>query len=283
MTHTSAHFVAAPSPTGAPVNRLFVMLPGTGAVPRFYRQIVRTGAEEGHHAIGLTYPNDTAVGDLCRTSSDPDCAGKVRREILTGEDLSPLVAINRDASIVGRLEDLVRYLSQTYPAEGWGQLLLAGQLNWSRITVAGHSQGAGHAAYLGKMRSLDRIVMFSGPSDLGPGNASLARWPSLPNLTPASRQYGFTHVADDLTPLALVDTNWTLLGMAAFGPTASVDGATPPYGGSRRLVTGAPPNPDPGGPTPSPTHASPVVDAFTPRDAEGRPAYRPVWVHLAFP
>lgn len=238
-TNTSAHFVVTPNPAVTAQNRLFVMLPGTGGIPRFYREIVRTGASRGYHAIGLTYLNDTAVGDLCAPSSDPDCAGKARREILTGADLSPVVSVNRDGSIVGRLEDLIRYLDRTFPTEGWGQLLVSGQLNWSRITVAGHSQGAGHAAYLGKLQALDRLVMFAGPGDVGLTPTTPAPWLSLPNVTPAGRQFGFTHTGDELAPLALVSQNWTLLGLSEFGPNTSVDGAAAPYGLSRRLVTSA--------------------------------------------
>jgi hypothetical protein len=129
---------------------------------------------------------------------------------------------------------------------------------------------------------LDRIVLFSGPSDVGLTVASPALWLSQPSLTPANRYFGFTHVADDLVPLALVSRNWTALGLSDGGPQASVDGAAPPYSGSRQLLTSAPPNPNPIGSTPSPTHASPVVDAFTPIDAQGTPVYRPVWASLAF-
>jgi hypothetical protein len=264
-------------------NRLFVMLPGTGGIPRFYREVVRTGASRGYHAVGLTYPNDTAVGDLCAPNPDPDCAGKARREILTGTDLSPVVSVNRDGSIIGRLEDLIRYLDRTFPSEGWGRLLASGQLDWSRITVAGHSQGAGHAAYLGKLFSLDRLVMFSGPADVGLTPTTPATWLSLPNVTPASRQFGFTHTGDELVPLALVSQNWTLLGLSEFGPNTTVDGASPPYGLSRRLVTSAAPSPGAATITPQPRHSSPVVDAVTPLDAQGAPLYRPVWIYLAFP
>ncbi len=282
-TNTAGHFVVTPNPAVAPDNKLFVMLPGTGGIPRFYREIVRTGASQGYHALGLTYPNDTAVGDLCLGSADPDCAGKARREIITGEDLSPVVAITPANSITGRLTALVAHLAATWPSEGWGQFISAGQLNWQHITVAGHSQGAGHAAFLGKLQLLDRIVMFSGPGDVGLTPITPAPWFSLPNVTPAERQYGFTHTADELVPLALVSQNWSLIGLSTFGPVTSVDTAAAPYGGSRRLVTSATPNPSPPGTVPQPRHSSPVVDAVTPLDALGAPLYRPVWIYLAFP
>lgn len=272
-----------PNPAFAVDNRLFVMLPGTGAVPRFYRQIVRTGAAEGYHAVGLTYPNETAVGDLCSPSPDPDCAGKTRREIITGADLSPVAAVDTANSITGRLLALLTYLDTTYPTEGWGQYVIGGQPNWGRITVAGHSQGAGHAGYFAKLHSMDRVVMFSGPSDVGLTVTTPATWPSLPNITPPARQFGFTHTADELVPLALIANNWSLSGLSAFGPLTSVDSAQPPYGSSHQLITSAAPNPNPPVPNAAPAHASPVVDALSPVDAQGNFVYRPVWVYLAFP
>lgn len=259
------------------------MLPGTTAIPRFYREIVRTGATRGYHAIGLTYPNDVSVGDRCAGSGDPDCAGKVRREVITGEDTSPLIAISRTESITGRIVSLLGHLDRTYPSEGWGQFLAGGQPDWSRIVVAGHSQGGGHAGYLAKLTSLARTVMFSSPGDVGLTPGTPAAWYSLANQTPLSRQYGFTHTDDELLPFALIANNWRSIGIDQFGTPVLVEAAAPPYGGSHQLTTSLLPNPSPPGPVAAPMHASPVVDAATPRGPDGQPVYRAVWIALAFP
>lgn len=278
----SANFVVRPD--GAAMRgRLFVMLPGTTAIPRFYREIVRTGAQRGYHGIGLTYPNAQTVESFCFASADPDCIGKARSEIITGTDTSPVVAIGADNSIAGRLADLLRSLHQNFPAEGWNQYLRGSQPDWSRIVLAGHSQGAGHAGYAAKLFSIHRVAMFSGPSDTGRAMAVSAPWFGLPNVTPPDRQFGFTHVNDELVPVAFVIGNWGLQGLGSFGPAVSVDAVAPPFGGSHRLTTALPPNPAPPAPVPDPAHSSPVVDAVTPLDANGVPAYRPVWIHMAFP
>ncbi len=282
-TNLSAYTAINPDPGVAAKGRLFLMLPGTGAIPRFYRFILRTGAPRGYHTIGLTYPNDTAIGTLCAGSAVADCAGLARNEVITGSDTSPLVSVDRANSITGRLISLLTYLNSTYPNEGWGQYLAGGQPNWAIITVAGHSQGSGHAAYLAKQQNLDRTVMFSGPADTGITAGSQAPWLSLPNITPASRQYGFTHTGDTLVPLALVGRNWDQIGLAAFGVAVSVDGAAQPFGNSRKLTTSLAPNPNPPSPVPDPEHSSPIVDAVTPLTAAGTPAYAPVWNHIAFP
>lgn len=275
------HVAINPSAGVDPRGRLFVMLPGSLASPRFYRDIVRTGPPRGYHAIGLAYVNDRAVNLICAGSIDPDCTAHVRREVIFGEPASPFVDVDRANSIIGRLVALLAHLDQRHPGEGWGQFLAGGEPDWSKITVAGHSQGGGNAAYLAKFVRLDRAVMFAAPGD-GVGPGTLAPWLSLPSMTPAERLYGFMHVEDDLVPLARVLSAWSAMGLGAFGPPASVDGAAAPWGGSRQLLTSAQPRGQPGGPF-SPTHGAPVVDAVTPVDGEGRPVYRPVWIAMAFP
>lgn len=282
-TNLSPHFVINPDPQVVARGRLFVMLPGTLAVPNTYQDIVRTGAARGYHALGLTYPNDDAIEGLCGSSSDPDCAGRARREVITGEDTSPLVNVTPANSITNRLVALLQFLDLSFPNEGWGQFLAGGQPLWSRITIAGHSQGGGHAGFFAKLVELDRAVMFSAPGDTGVAPASAAQWLSLPNVTPVDRQFGFTHVNDNLAPLANVSRAWQAIGLGAFGGLTSVDGASAPFGNARQLTTSAPPNPNPTGPSASPTHGAPVVDAVTPRDGQGRPIYAPVWIYLAFP
>lgn len=278
----SDHF--AVNPTSASMrNRLFVMLPGTNAVPRFYRLIVRAGAARGFHSIGLTYPNGEAVGTICASSLRPDCPGEVRREIITGIDASPLVSISLANSITGRLVALLTYMHSNYPNEGWGQYLVGGAPNWSVITVAGHSQGAGHAAFMAKLHVLDRIAMFSGPSDTGNGNGSPAQWIALPNATPAARQYGFTHQQDELVPLALIEFNWNQIGLGVFGASTSVDGRAAPFGDRRQLTTNIAIPVSPLSPSTAPAHSGTVVDVVTPLTSLGEPLYLPVWNYMLFP
>ncbi len=280
----AANFVLNPDPAVAPTGRLFVMLPGTGAIPRNYRTVVRTGSARGYHGIGLTYPNATAVGDLRAGTVDPDCTGNTRREIITGDPLSTLVAVDAANSITGRLAALLTKLDRDFPTEGWGQFLRNGTVDWSLVTIAGHSQGSGHAAYMAKLYSLDRTLMFSGPSDVPTPGLGAARWFGLPNVTPVTRQYGFTHIDDELVPYALVQNNWAAIGLGTVGGTpVSVDTASPPYGGSRQLYTAATPSMLGQVVSAFPKHASPVADGITPSNPQGTPLYAPVWTYLAFP
>jgi hypothetical protein len=282
VADTRPHVIINAASAGAK-GRLFVMLPGTRGPARGYRLILREGAARGYHAIGLNYDNPIAVNEVCPFSPDPDCAGNMRREIIEGADRSPLVAVAPPASIIGRLTTLLTHLAQTAPNEGWDAFLTGGQPNWSRISVGGHSQGSGHAGLMSKLLVLDRAVMFSGPGDLGLQGRGIADWLSLPALTPAARLYGFTHRADELVPLALVQTQWRTLGLEAFGAAVEVDGGTAYAGPSRQLLTTVPPNPAGSTPSDSPFHGATVVDPVTPLDAAGRPLFAATWVYLAFP
>ncbi len=279
-TDLEAHIVITP-PGAAARGRLFVMLPGTDAPPSPYKLIVRRGAQRGFHTIGLNYPNAEAVAELCLLNGDVNCSGNVRRETITGTDSSTLVSVTAANSITGRLTSLLTYMAATFPNEGWGQFLTSGKPNWALITMAGHSQGAGHAGYLAKLESLDRVVMFAGPAEPATASGQLAAWLSQPNITPVSRQYGFGHTADPLVRLTSLTANWNQIGLNSLGGTVSVDSIAAPYSSSHQLLTSAAPNPA----TPSTTaaHSSMIVDVFTPLDASGQPIYRPVWDYLAFP
>lgn len=75
-------------------------------------------------------------------------------------------------SLKQRLGDLFAYLHTEYPTEGWNEFLMDPLLfggsnfpRWDNIIVSGHSQGAGHAAYLAKTETLHGAVMISGPQD----------------------------------------------------------------------------------------------------------------------
>lgn len=272
-----------PGSGATPKGRLFVMLPGTGGTPDLQRLILRTGVARGYHAIGLPYPNENTIAEYCVGQTDPNCTGNVRREVISGVDVSGQIVISPVNSIVGRLTRSLAHLASTYPGEGWERFLVDGAVDWSVVTIAGHSQGSGHAAYMGKLYSLDRLVMFSGPSDTGTGNGMPAAWLSLPNVTPSSRQYGMTHAADELVPATLVLGNWGLLGLGSSGLPVSVDEASPPYKNSHQLLATAPHNPGAPGWITYPFHLATALDAFVPRTGQGTPAYAPAWEYLAFP
>jgi hypothetical protein len=276
-TDLDSHFAVNPAPAVAARQRLFVFMPGTFGKPQNVRAIIREAAASGLHAIGLNYPNNATVGSLCSGSADANCHGNVRTEILTGDDTTSLVSITRANSIENRLIKLLQALHSQAPTEGWNTYLTgAGQPDWPRIRVAGHSQGGGHAGVIAKRYAVDRAIYFSAPADAVAGQP--AAWMSAVGVTPGTRQAGFAHQRDELVSLAQIGAAWQTLGLT--GALTSVDGATAPFGSARQLTTGAAANP--GGTAQAPLHGSTVVDDVTPRGTDGTPLFVPVWRYLAF-
>ena len=82
------------------------------------------------------------------------------------------------------------------PGQGWGEYIQGKEIQWEKIIVAGHSQGAGHAAYLGKKFRLAGVLILSGPQDYLNYFHSPAGWLSGPSQTPPSRYFAFLHLRD---------------------------------------------------------------------------------------
>lgn len=267
------HLVLAPTTAR---KRLFLYIEGTTIATSMGQDILRTAVRRGYHVISLAYHNGETVAALCRNAPDADCTGKVREEILTGEDVSPLVSIAKPDAVEPRLYRLLAYLKNAFPDEGWGDFLGQDGVDWSLVSVAGHSQGAGHVALLAKRHALLRAVMISGVADVT-GAGRTAPWLFRPSATPLERQYGFSHVADPVVPLAVAKASWKAIGLDTFGPPQSIDAAQAPYGGSHELTTahfsGANVNP----------HLAMGLDRFLPRDEHGEPLYTPVWQVMALP
>lgn len=209
---------------------------------------------------------------ICAGSNDPNCPELVRLEILDGTDRSTYIDVDRANSIENRLIELLQFLDASYPGEGWGGYLDgAGQLRWDLMAFAGHSQGAGHAAMIGKLHLVHRVALFSGTEP--------APWTSQPLATPSDRYYGLVHELEDLyAPIVL---SWSYLSIP--GALTNVDINSPPYGGSHRLQTQVvPAGTTPGG---APNyHGSVVNDQSTPLAADGQtPLLRAVWVTMIGP
>ena len=205
---------------------LFLFLPGTGGQPECCQDLLETAAETGFLAIGLTYPNTEAVGKICL--NDLSCYGIVRQNDFDGSAPSTFSDITPANSIQSRLVDLLLYLAARHPRQGWGQFLDGPTPVWSRIVVAGHSQGGGDAAYVAKIRRVEGVVMLSSPVDSSATDPPVpATYLTTGHLTPLERYVAFDHVDDPFHDKIVAD--WTALDLQSFGPAASVDGSRPPF------------------------------------------------------
>jgi hypothetical protein len=267
------HYICSPSDPQNADGRLFLFIPGTGATPADYTLLTQEAAHAGLHAIALRYPNDKSVNlQLCPSSLDGDCHGKIRAETLTGVDASPLIDVDEANSISGRLERLVDWLSLEYPEEAWERFLnTEGSIDWSRIVVSGHSQGAGHAAFIAYQYAVDHAVLFAW-ADVRRGE--IAPWlQQTVSVTPPEDYYLFWH-AEDERVTNHADALITVLGLGQYGGSVVVDGLLPPYNGSHSLIATAPP------PVGQRAHNVHVVDWALALDPDGLPLYRDVWHYL---
>lgn len=251
--------------------RLLVHLPGSYGKPENSQRYMQEMAAAGNHVIGLRYPNSWEVIDLCATDPDLTCYERVRLEIIDGTDRSTLVAVNANNSIINRLIKLLQYLHATWPGEGWDQYLDNGQPFWSRLQFSGHSQGAGHAAVIGKYYVLDRVLMFAAPGD---GNSyGVAPWQDRNHVTPTAGYFGFNHDRDNL-PAKLAA--WTLMGLADYGAPIDVDSVAAPYNNTHMLHSDALPSTG----SYNDAHGAVVTDEKTPLLPDGTPLYAPVWRYM---
>jgi len=280
-TSTEANVVINPVPSVAAAHKLFVFLPGTDGVPDMYRFILRSGASRGYHAIGLNYQNGPApVGLICAISTDPNCFWNVRREIITGQDTSSDISVALPNAIVTRLSKALTYLSQNSAAEGWAEYLVNGAVDWSKVVVAGHSQGGGHAGVIAKLVTVSRACYFSSPPDWDPVGQQPAPWEmsSQASATSPVVQFGLAGLQDPSVPYSQLSVIWQGLGLV--GPAVSIDGNTS-FRGSHVLTTNAQPATLTG--VGEPFHGLTVRDLYTPVTSSGIPVFDAAWAYLCFP
>lgn len=253
--------------------KLLVFMPGAKNQPVSWQLLPQEAARLGYHVIGLMYQNDVGVDAACKGSTDPDCAGNMRLEVIDGIHRSELVDVTPANSIDNRLTKLLIYLDAQFPDEGWSRFLEDDAPKWSQIAVSGQSQGAGQAAMIGKIRHVDRVIMFSGPPDgRVPGEAEA--WISI-GETPAVKYFGLFHNRDQY--VAGIRLNLAALDLQRFGEPVMPELSAPPYGGTHILVTDL--NPQKGYVTPNP-HQSSARDDNTPLGPDGTPLLRDAWRYV---
>lgn len=174
---------------------LIFMIQGTGASASDYLPVDKVFAEMGYHVIGVDYMNDV-ISTVCLHSKDSACAGDFRKEIITGDQVSNVVQVDSANSLLNRFKTFLQYLIKTDPKGDWHEFMAHNKPVWKDIIVAGHSQGAGHAAYLGKMFKVNKVLIFSGPQDYLETLNMPAPWLSMKGATPADRYYAFLNLRD---------------------------------------------------------------------------------------
>jgi hypothetical protein len=257
------------------LNKLLVYFPGTGARPYDYLKFCKTAANMGFHAISLSYENQLAVNyHACGKSTDTTCHRRARHEIWFGEDTHEIIEVDFNNSIINILQYLLVYLIENHPDENWSQYYEDGNINWEKITVAGHSQGGGHAGFAAKNFRVDKSIMIAASDWV---NGQTADWIRQPGPTEKEKYYGFIH-SQDLPAAAIIMPTWRDYGILDFGQPVNVDVTEPPYNNVHGLMTELP-VPDSIRP-----HNYVIVDCFTPNaDNYTDYLYSAVWKYLLEP
>ncbi len=205
--------IALYDPQVASAHRLLVFFVGTGSKAESSLTIDSAFTKWGYHAIGLDYEN-SVLAVSCAHSQNSACFDHYREAIVTGAPVSDEINVDRANSILNRLQKLLVYLVKNDPDGGWSEFVADGQPVWSRVVVAGHSQGSGHAAYLGKMFDVDNVLMFSGPQDYLDDLGEPAPWQARPSATPPSRFFAFLNENDPFNVHHQIANCMVLMGLS---------------------------------------------------------------------
>lgn len=190
----SGHFVTV-NMSDTSGKKLLVSIPGTTGSADAMRYLDSVAALEGYHAISLDYPNNRNTASFIN-STDKAAFNKFRQELDFGTPISDSISVDTLNSIINRITKLIIYLANTRTGEGWNNFLDHEQIIWERVTLAGHSQGAGHVSYIGHAFRVHKVIMLSGPQDFLANFDMPAPWLSADSKTPYNNYYSLLHEDD---------------------------------------------------------------------------------------
>jgi hypothetical protein len=249
------HYLYLP-PLLTDTGKLLVFLGGGNGSARGPQNIYPVAATQGYRVIGLTYP--AAQANSCH---DLSCYGNAYREVVTGEN-SPDPGGNKTTvgehpqdSIVNRLVRVLEWADTHYQNDGWGRYLTtAGTVDWTRVHLAGHSNGSSHSSFMGTLAQfggVGRIGLFAGPND-GHGGTTEADWNPATyiqetEVPTSARYFGLVHERNHAPnapdpPIYQIYKNWQTFGMEGphhperffFDPSP---GETQDFDGAHMLVS----------------------------------------------
>ena len=218
------------------INKLLLFMGGSFSTPKNYDRVCDHAASLGFDVISLSYFNNVAAAPL-GSSSDPFIFDNYRDEICFGNQVSNAVDVDVLNAINSRTVNLLQYLNLEYPNQNWKQYLTSSNtLIWEKIIVSGHSQGSGHACFLGKQNSVNKVIMFSGPNDYSTFFNEPANWLTQSGATALDKHFSLLHVEDNI--LAFDNQVSNLKGLGLLSSTEDpilVDDLASPYSKANSL------------------------------------------------
>eukprot|EP00429_Kryptoperidinium_foliaceum_P070074 CAMPEP_0176070036 /NCGR_PEP_ID=MMETSP0120_2-20121206/34971_1 /TAXON_ID=160619 /ORGANISM="Kryptoperidinium foliaceum, Strain CCMP 1326" /LENGTH=388 /DNA_ID=CAMNT_0017403675 /DNA_START=10 /DNA_END=1176 /DNA_ORIENTATION=+ len=194
------HLVYAPE---GECSSLVVFLPGTGSKPSAHSRVLRAAAAAGHCVIGLSYLSQPVpvarFNAWCRhgPGAPPEACNRDAHERMLFGTAPPDVA-TKSAGLwdVTPVDSMKSILRAALLRLSWGRQFLTGEqgVRWSKVILSGHSQGAGHAAYLSILKDV-RAVLLSGPQDCAECSEG---W--LARATPVVTRRALFHMHEECGP-----------------------------------------------------------------------------------
>jgi hypothetical protein len=125
--------------------------------------------EKGYAVLQVAYDNEFSVGDLCGRATDgytiDNCSGAVREMSLTGQGTGAgKLYDNQYNTIDYRLKKLVGYIEDVQKIQ-LPDTISSSSIDWSKLEVSGHSQGADQTFYIAKKRLVHSACILAGTYD----------------------------------------------------------------------------------------------------------------------
>lgn len=255
-------------------NKLLLFLGGTNTFPKYFTEFSKTAAALGYHVVNVQYPNAVTVR-VCADAEEMECFTRYHDAVIDGGTHSDFIRVTEANGIMNRVMKLLKYLEAQDTSQGWDQFYAGDVLQWSKVVVAGHSQGGDHAAYLAYKYAVDRLIVLCSPNDFSRRYNRPADWCGEPFATSSDRIFGLMHKRDELVPPEEHYAAWKAMRMLAAGDTTAADRDS--YKGAHALYTDVEPNPSAG--KYKSRHNAPIIDEAIPAGASGD-HLKHVWKYL---
>lgn len=219
-------------------DHVLVYLPGTTDWPALSSCLIQSASSVGVPTIGLTYGylsrgdgfRNTRCASLTELNDQVECLTEHHNDAIYGGTYGAVreyngaefwAAVDPRDSISGRLGLLLAKLDEDNSDAGWNEYYepAAGSYpdflptpKWEKIAFMGHSQGAGHAAFLANTKKIAGASMISGPQDECEGcPAGTPFWIDDAFTTSAVTAFAFGDASESfLEPtLPIMEDNWT--------------------------------------------------------------------------
>ncbi|WP_052187020.1 BPSS1187 family protein [Chryseobacterium indologenes] len=184
-------------------NKILLWLTGTnGSTNHMPQSFFKTALDQGYRIIALSFISTPGVSQICvgnKLDEDINCAAEFRRKRIYGDNIFSSIPDQYQDAIVPRLIKLLQYLSKNDKEGDWSQYLDQNTTKpiWSKIAIAGQSQGGGMAEFIAQHESVARVLSFSGGWDYSNSRMKkIAGWYSQKLITARENIFATYHVQE---------------------------------------------------------------------------------------